>query len=101
MSDSKLGEFGSGCDGPVAKQSIAHGQDLQLIGKTLKVELRLRNGAVGDAAAECRGNCDLCRRIAGQRRAGGVQEDLVNGGQSVEEDRMPMNSAATPSPTAP
>ena len=33
MSDSKLGEFRGGCYGTVAQHSIAHGQDLQFVGK--------------------------------------------------------------------
>ena len=78
MSDGELGEFGGGRDGPVTKQSIAHGQDLQFIRKALKVELRLRNRAIGDAAAECRGNCNLGRWIAGQeaRRWGSGESRL-------------------------
>ena len=84
MSNGELREFGGGRNGPVPEQSIAHGQDLQFIRKALKVELRLRNLAIRDAAPECRGNRNLGRRIAGQGRAGGVQENLVYGRQSMK-----------------
>ena len=84
MSDGEFGEFGGGRDGPVTKQSVAHGQDLQFIWKAFEVKRRLRDRAIGDATAECRGDCNLSRWIAGKRGAGGVQENLVNRRQGMK-----------------